>query len=118
MYYKLMNGDIVVDLLARVCYVRYLPKSKRWVTTDSQSAHGIMSSDGSEVYLLAGRACAYPDELTMVTMVEIDRDEYDDLAQTFAIQNKMNADLRNEIDDLKSQIEEQNNLLQMILEKL
>lgn len=118
MFYKLMNGDIVTDLLTRVCYVRYLPKSQRWVTTEGQSAHGVTSSDGSEIYLLAGKSCAYPDELTVVTMVEIGQEEYERLAETFAVQNKQNESLREEIDGLKAQLEEQNSLLQMILEKL
>jgi len=45
MYYKLMNNDIVIDILRKVCYVRYLSKSKRWVITDPQSAHGVRGSD-------------------------------------------------------------------------
>lgn len=50
--YKLMNGDLVIDILRKVRYVRYLPRSKRWVGTDGLSANGVMSSDGSRIYLL------------------------------------------------------------------
>lgn len=118
MYYKLMSNDIVVDLLRRVYYVRYLPKSQRWVGTDGQSAHGIMSSDGNEIYHLSGRSHACPDELTSVMIVPIDEAEYEALAVQMVAQRKENEDLRNEISILKSQIEEQNTLLQQILAKL
>lgn len=118
MYYKLMSNDIVVDLLRKLYYVRYLPKSKRWVGTDAQSAHGIMSSDGSMIYHLCGRAYVFPEELTSVIPVEIDKNEFDMLAVQFAAQRKENEDLRNEMQILRTQLNEQSDLLQQILAKL
>lgn len=116
--YKLMNGDLVVDILREVRYVRYLPRSKRWVGTDSQSAHGVMSADGSRIYLLYGRAHACPDELTSVMMVEISKAEYESLAMQLASQTREAEELREEIGVLKSQIAEQSSMLQAILAKL
>ena len=118
MYYKLIQGDIVVDLLRRLRYVRYLPKSARWVGTDSQSAHGIMSSNGETVYHLYGRPFPALDYLESAQLQEIGEAEYNMLASQFALQKKENEDLRSEIDVLRQQIEQQNGLLQAILEKL
>lgn len=116
--YKLMNGDLVVDILRKVCYVRYLPRSKRWVGTDAFSAHGVMSSDGQRIYLLYGRAHACPDELTSVMIMPIDEAEYEKLAMQMAAQNRETESLRAEIDDLKTQLDAQNSLLLQILSKL
>ena len=116
--YKAMKNDIVVDILKDLYYVRYLPKAKRWVGTDAQSAHGIMSSDKSVIYHMAGRAHTCPDHIETIDLVEIDQREYDELAETFAVHRKETEDLRNEIGVLKNQLEEQNSLLQAILSKL
>ena len=43
--YKLIYNNMVVDLLKEARYVRYMKNSKRWIGTDSQSAHGIMGSN-------------------------------------------------------------------------
>ena len=101
MFYKLMNGDIVVDLVKKIHYVRYLPKSKRWVNTDSQSANGVMNGAGTSIYHLAGRACLCPDELTEVMIVEIKEEEYNALAHNMGLIQQENAALRQEVNSLK-----------------
>lgn len=118
MYYKLTQGDIVVDLLRQLRYVRYLPKSARWVGTDSQSAHGVMSSNGDKIYHLYGHPLPALDNLESAQLMVIEEAEYNMLASQFALQRKENEDLRNEIDVLRQQIQEQNSLLHAILEKL
>ena len=116
--YKIMSNNMVVDLAKKLHYVRYLKNSKRWIGTDSQSAHGIMGSDGNTVYHLQGRKCICPEELKVVEVYEISDEEYLALESQFAMQHKENEDLRNEIKDLRSQLNEQNSLLQQILAKL
>lgn len=111
-----MNGDLVVDILRKVQYVRYLPHSKRWVGTDRLSAHGVMSSDVQRIYPLCGSPHACSNELTSVFMVEIDEKEYE--APTMESQNRETEELRNEIDISKSQLDMQSSLLQQILAKL
>lgn len=118
MFYKIMNGDMVVDLLREVRYVRYLPKSKRWINTDSQSANGIMNMDGNKIYHIAGRAISYPNEIISVKLVKIDEKEYEMLATQYAAQRRENENLRKEMDSLREQLNEQNALLQLILAKL
>ena len=118
MYYKVMNGNMVTDLLREVCYVRYLPKSKRWINTDSMSANGIMSANGDIIYHLNGRAITYPDDILSVDLVKIDETEYNYLAANASIQREENESLRREMNDLREQLDQQNILLQQILAKL
>lgn len=118
MFYKLMNNDIVVDLFREICYMRYLPNSKRWVNTDPQSANAVMAAGGDIIYRLSGKAIAYPNELTSVRVVEITEEEYTALIASFSKQKQENTALRNEINSLKAQLDEQNSLLQQILAKL
>lgn len=118
MFYKLMNGNMVVDLLREVRYVRYLPRSKRWVNTDSLSANGIMSANGDVIYHLNGRAIAYPESILSVDLINIDEVEYNYLAANASIQREENEILRKEVNDLRQQLDQQNILLQQILAKL
>lgn len=118
MFYKLMNNDIVVDLLRKVCYVRYLPKSKRWVITDPQSAHGVMGSDNNTIYLLDGRSCAYEGALTRVLVEEISEEEYMKFANEIALRAKEKEELNRKIESLEETLANQNALLQQILAKL
>lgn len=116
--YKLMYNNMVVDLLKKLQYVRYMKNSKRWIGTDSQSAHGVMGSDNNTVYHLQGRKCPCAQELKTVEIYEIGPEEYEALSIQFSIQHQENESLRNELKDLRKQINEQNNLLQQILAKL
>lgn len=118
MFYKLMNNDIVADLLRKVCYVRFLPKSKRWVITDSQSAHGVMGSDQNTIYLLEDRNCAYEEPLTRVRVEEISEEEYTRFANEMALRKKENEELANKIDSLEEKLAQQTALLEALLAKL
>ena len=118
MFYKLMNGEIVVDLLRNPQYVRYLPRSKRWVNTDAQSANGIMGGNGDTVYHLIGKTCACPENLIKVRPVQIEEVEYSALLSQMSASKAENNALRQEIDALRTQLNEQNSLLQQILAKL
>ena len=118
MFYKLMNGNMVTDLLREVRYVRYLPHSKRWVNTDKMVANGVMGANGNVIYHISGRGITYPEDIVTVEMVEIGEDEYNYLAANASIQQEENKILRQEIDGLKEQLNEQSLLLQQILAKL
>ena len=101
MYYKLLNGDIVIDILNKATYVRYLPKAQKWIQSGSGVAHGIMGSDQNTIYLLEERNCAYETNLPHVRVVEIEDEE-----------------LYSKIAALETTLTEQNALLQQILAKL
>lgn len=53
--YKVVHNNLVIDVLDQPQYFRYLSKSKRSVLSDKSSAHGILSSDLKDKYLLKGR---------------------------------------------------------------
>lgn len=118
MFYKLMNGEIVVDLLRDAQYVRYLPRAKRWVNTDILSANGILGGNGDVVYHLQGRACSCPENLIKVQPIQIEESEFLALKSQMTASQAKNKALQQEIDALKMQLDEQNNLLQQILAKL
>lgn len=116
--YKLINNNMVVDLLTTINYVRYMKNSQRWLGTDSQSAHGVMGSDGNTIYQLKGRKSGSPDNLMNVEIIKIEEEEFNMLSKQFSMVRKENQDLRNELGQVKEQLQAQNNLLLEILSKL
>lgn len=117
--FKLIHNNMVVDLLEeKVCYVRYLPRSKRLIVTDSQSANGVRGSDNDTVYHLQGTVSTFPEEKVSVQVIEITPEEYEVLANQFAIQAKENNDLRNRLNHVEEQLSTTNDLLKMVLQKL
>lgn len=118
MFYKLINGGMVVDLLREVHYVRYLPQAKRWINTDGLSANGIIGSSGNVIYHLEGRAISFPEDILTVELVQINEQEFNNLAANASLIQEENKMLRKEMDNLRSQLDQQNILLQQILAKL
>lgn len=118
MYYKVMNNNMVLDLLTEVQWVRYLPLSKRLIVTDSQSANGIMGSDHNTVYHLLGKPNTFTEELKSVTVVAIDKIEYEVLSTQQLMQQQENQEMKKEIASLKEELNMQSELLKAILEKL
>ena len=118
MFYKLMHGNMLIDLLTEVRWVRYLPKQKRLVMTDSQSANGVMGSDNNTVYHLAGRPYTFEGELKTVQVVGVTEEEYSRLSTEFAMAKQENENLRGEMAMLKEQLNSQSMMLEAILAKL
>lgn len=116
--YKVMYNNMVLDLLPEVCYVRFLPNLKRIVITDSGSANGIMASDKNTVYHLAGTANTFNTEVKTVELVKISKEEYDKLELDNAMRQQENQVLRDEIQDLKAAMAQQNELIAQLLAKL
>lgn len=118
MFYKVLNNNMLVDLLTEVNWVRYLPRQKRFISTDSQSANAVMGSDHDTIYHIVGRPYTFDTELKSVEVIKISEEEYGRLATEFAIQKQENANLRKEMSLLKEQLNAQNVLLEAILAKL
>lgn len=116
--YKLMSNNVVVDLLQTICYVRYLPTQARLIVTDRQSANGVMGSDKDTLYHLEGTPSTFEDDVETVRVVEIDDEEYEKLNAEFVFQSKKQANLENEVSELKSMVEKQNVILEKLMEKL
>lgn len=118
MFYKIMHNNMVIDLLNEVRWVRYLPNSKRLVATDSQAANGVMGSDHNTVYHIFGKPYTFANEVKTVEVVKIDALEYNRLQTQFMLQKQENDAMKNEIGNLKAQLNSQEALLQAILAKL
>lgn len=118
MYYKLINNDIVIDVLRKLQYVRYLPKSKRWIATDPQSAHGVIGSNQNSIFHIQGTSCPCAEQLEHVTIKEISEEEYNRFADEIALRAKEKEELTNRINSLEEALNKQTSLLEAVLAKL
>lgn len=121
--YKVIFNNLVIDIMEKPRYTRFLPKSQRIVGTDRLAATGIMSSNGEEVYHLEGKTNNYPEKLKTVQLIKIEKEEFERLkSQKTEIKEEtlVPAAIQSQIDALAamvSQLSVQNqNLLQQIEE--
>lgn len=77
--YKVIFNNLVIDIMEKPRYTRFLPKSERVVGTDRLAATGIMSSNGEEVYHLEGKTNNYPEKLKTVQLIKIEKEEFERL---------------------------------------
>ena len=90
--YKILYNNITIDVIKKPIYCRYIASSKRTLRTDKVSANCIVSSDGSQVYHLAGTP-AMPDEYKSVQLIPIDKAEYDYLQSLITKGESLETDL-------------------------
>ena len=121
--YKVIFNNLIIDVMEKPRYTRFLPKSQRIVGTDRLAATGIMSSNGEEVYHLEGKTNNYPEKLKTVQLIKIEKEEFERLkSQKTEIKEEtlVPAAVQSQIDALAamvSQLSAQNqNLLQQIEE--
>lgn len=114
MYFKIIYNALVIDILDSVQYVRWLKRGKKFVKTDMTSAHGILASDGINVYHLDGM----PEfdgmgNYKTVQMIEIDEEKYHRLKSQMTLGDVIYVDeaafsaeekLKLEIASLKKQL--------------
>lgn len=77
--YKVIFNNLIIDVMEKPRYTRFLPKSQRIVGTDRLAATGIMSSNGEEVYHLEGKTNNYPEKLKTVQLIKIEKEEFERL---------------------------------------
>ena len=77
--YKVVFNNLIIDIMEKPRYTRFLPKSQRIVGTDRLAATGIMSSNGEEVYHLEGKTNNYPEKLKTVQLIKIEKEEFERL---------------------------------------
>lgn len=85
MFYKIMQGNTVIDAIAGVQYVVFQERNRLNIIGKKAEAFGIMSSDMSTIWHVDGLA-EIPSgaEYQTVTMVEITEEEYDTLREQLA----------------------------------
>lgn len=122
--YKIIFNNLVIDVMEKPRYTRFLPKSQRIVGTDRLAATGIMSSNGEEVYHLEGKTNNYPEKLKTVQLIKIEKEEFERLkSQKTEIKEEtlVPAAVQSQIDALAamvSQLSAQNETLLQQIEEI
>lgn len=122
--YKVIFNNLVIDIMEKPRYTRFLPKSERVVGTDRLAATGVMSSNGEEVYHLEGKTNNYPEKLKTVQLVKIEKEEFERLkSQKTEIKEEtfVPAAVQSQIDALAamvSQLSAQNQTLLQQIEEI
>ena len=122
--YKVIFNNLVIDIMEKPRYTRFLPKSERVVGTDRLAATGIMSSNGEEVYHLEGKTNNYPEKLKTVQLIKIEKEEFERLkSQKTEIKEEtlVPAAVQSQIDALAamvSQLSAQNQTLLQQIEEI
>lgn len=75
--YKIVCNNLVVDVLEKVKWVRFLRKFNDAVLTDATSADGFYGSDNKTIYRLEGRYCPPGKTYRLGVLVQINRQEFD-----------------------------------------
>lgn len=115
---KIIYNNMIIDVTQQDKYVRYLPKTQRYIMSDKQTANAILGSDNNTIYHLRGTDFNFPKEIKTVSAIQIEREEYDRLSTELMFQNQQTQDLRNEVNELKAMVNKQNDLLSQLLTKL
>lgn len=105
--YKVIFNNLVIDIMEKPRYTRFLPKSKRVVGTDRLAATGIMSSNGEEIYHLEGKTNNYPEKIKTVQLIKIEKEEFERLkSQKIEIkeENLVPTAIQNQIDALATMV--------------
>lgn len=85
MFYKIMQGNTVIDAIAGVQYVVFQERNRLNILGKKAEAFGIMSSDMSTIWHVDGLAeIPAGSEYQTVAMVEITEEEYDTLREQLA----------------------------------
>lgn len=122
--YKVVFNNLIIDIMEKPRYTRFLPKSERVVGTDRLAATGIMSSNGEEVYHLEGKTNNYPEKLKTVQLIKIEKEEFERLkSQKTEIKEEtlVPAAVQSQIDVLAamvSQLSAQNETLLQQIEEI
>ena len=90
--YKLIYNNLVIDVVKKPKYLRYLTKSGRTVLTNKTSAHCIMGSNNKDIYLLQGVNRPEGKDWKEVTVVAITENEYNSLIKLLASDQAIYAD--------------------------
>lgn len=76
-----MYNKRVIDVLNMLIFVRYQLKHKTLLLCDESDAEGILSSDRSTAYHISSLRKFPTDTFDTVTLVEIDKFEYEELTK-------------------------------------
>lgn len=118
MYYKITENGVVLDLLNKTKWVKYLSSLNCFVGTDKSSANAIMGSDDNSIYHISGTDYNFSEKIPSVVVEEINKQEYNNLSTQLSLQKQNNTKMEEEISSLKEKLLQQNELLNLLLQKL
>ena len=79
MYYKVLKDNKVIDVLDHLTYLKWQPKNKIMLLCGEGEAQAILSSDGNTVWHVDGLYDLPVDGYDVVSVVEIDQYEFEQL---------------------------------------
>lgn len=116
---KIIKNNLIIDVCYKTTLLRYLPELKRFVTTDKFNANAILGSDKNTTYHIKNTEYNFDTEIDSVIYEEISEEEYNKLTSEISKQtNTENEILKNEVEDLKKMIIQQNELINKLIAKL
>ena len=100
--YKIIENNQIIDVMETISFVKYLPNSKKSVLISERQANGILSSNKSIIYHIAGTANVFPEGTKTVEYIKIDKEEYEKLTT----QLKQNEELAERVKELEKIVKE------------
>lgn len=73
--FKVVREGIIVDVIKELEWVTFRPDKQIAIRTNEQYGVGIISSDGSTIFHLAGKPNILPEEYSSVSLIEITDEE-------------------------------------------
>jgi len=80
-YYKVKQGNTIIDALADPKYIVYQQGNDLCVIGKQSEAFGVLSSDASTIYAVEGMRVAPNKGYSVVRLEQIDQTEYDELVE-------------------------------------
>ena len=115
---KIIYNNIILDVCKSEKYIKYLPELNRSISVAKDFANGILGSDSNTIYHLFGTINNFPFPVKTVRIERIDQKEFSELAGKIILQKEEDTKLKEEVENLKQLVTQQNFLIQQLLEKL
>ena len=116
---KIIKNNLIIDVCSKTILLRYLLELKRFVRTDKFSANAILGSDKNTTYHIKNTDYNFDEEIESVIYEEITEEEYKKLTtEIVAKTNNETESLKNEVNDLKKMINQQNELIEKLIARL
>lgn len=116
---KIIYNGLIIDLCKNERYLSYVSSAKRYIEVKPYAANAILGSDNNTVYHLYGTPANFPETLKTVNVYEINEDEYNSIRQNNLTKVSVEeTTLKEEVNNLKDVVSQQNLLIQQLLEKL
>ena len=96
--YKIIYQNMIIDVMNKIKYCKYVRIANRTLLCDKTSANCIVSSDGSQIYHIKNTEMI-PENYKSVEIVEIDKEEYDYLCSLTVQEQPIPVDLDTSLDD-------------------